>query len=62
MIFNKCPFCNETVWFFNERTFFLITPDWGLWSHKRCYTRKNALEYHKKWFEDIDKEIKDRKN
>jgi len=54
-LFNECPFCNKIVWFFNKRIFFEITPDWGLFAHRECYTKENALNYHKKWFQDIEK-------
>ena len=53
----KCAFCNKFVFWWNKKEWFEITPDWVAPVHRKCYTKKNAFTYHKKWFEDIEEEI-----
>jgi hypothetical protein len=51
-ICNRCPLCNKLVWFWNDRNFFEITPDWGLYVHKKCSTHKNRKNYINNWFKE----------
>ena len=57
----KCEFCNKFVFWWDEKELFEITPDWVKPVHRKCYSYEAGLEYHNKWFKDIDEEIKQEK-
>lgn len=49
----RCRICNKFVWFWQDKEYLEMTPDFGYSCHKNCFNKEDYKREMNKWLKEI---------